>query len=132
VTVAEQAPDGALAEAAGGGLTWIPFAVYLGAWLALAGATALLLKDATAADLLGWRALPASGPIVWTGVGLTAVGPVLSLVVWLLARRRRPASSRRGLLVSALIRGALTAVFGVVIWVVTLQVLELVARGAFS
>jgi len=122
--------DAELAEGVGSGLTWIPYAGYLAAWLLLAGASAYLLRDATPESPARWT--PEYAVIVWTGVGLTALGPLLSLVVWLVARSRRPASARRGLFVSALIRGALTAVFGVLIWAATIYVLELVATGVLS
>ena len=122
--------EAGLVEGVGGGLTWIPYAAYLAAWLVLAGASAYLLKDATPESPARW--MPEYAIIVWTGVGLTALGPLLSLVVWLVARSRRTAAARRGLLVSALVRGALTAVFGVLIWAATIYVLELVATGVIS
>lgn len=122
------AGDAGLAEAVGGGLGWLPYAFYLGAWLLLSAATAFLLKGASPEDPARW--MPAYPALVWTGVGLAAAGPVVSLGVWLAARRSRPSEARRGLLAVALIRGALTAVFGVVIWIATLYALELAAAGA--
>lgn len=119
--------DAVLAEAVGGGLTWIPFASYLGLWIVLAGLSAYLLYGATPEQPARW--MPEYVPLLWSGVALTALGPVLSTVVWLVARARRPKSERRGLFASAMTRGALVAFFGVAIWVATLFVLELVAAG---
>jgi len=127
VPVAPAAPDSALVEAVGGGLTWVPFAVYLGLWLALAGVTAYFFGEATP-DLPA-RFMPEYPLVVWAGVALAALGPVVSLVTWLVARSRRSAETRRGLFASALTRGALAAFFGVTIWIVTLTVLDILASG---
>lgn len=122
-------PDGALAEAVGGSLTWVPYAVYLGGWLALAIASAGLLSPATAEVPPRW--LPAYEPLVYAGVALAALGPVLSCAVWLAARRHRAPSERRGLFVAALMRGAVTGFFGLIVWIATLYAIELHAlRGA--
>lgn len=122
--------DAVFAEAVTGGLTWIPFAVYLGMWIVLAGLSAYLLYGASADQPARW--MPAYVPLLWSGVALTALGPILSMAVWLVARSRRPKSGRRGLFASAMTRGALVAFFGVAIWVATLFVLELVAGGGAS
>lgn len=114
--------DATLAEAVGAGISWIPFAVYLAAWIALSAASAYLLRGATADQPARW--LPEYVPLLWTGVGLTAAGPLLSLTAWLIARSRRPSSQRRGLLSSAMTRGALAAFSGVIIWVATLYIVE--------
>ena len=120
-------PEAVLVEAVSGGLSWVPFAVYLGAWIVLVGVSAYLLYGASAEEPARW--LPAYGPLLWTGVGLAAAGPLLSVGVWLVARRRRTADARRGLFASAFTRGALVAFFGMALWVTTLFVLELVASG---
>ncbi|MDO8846935.1 MAG: hypothetical protein Q7W51_00905 [Coriobacteriia bacterium] len=119
--------DAALVEAVGGGLTWIPFACYLGLWIVLAGLSAYFLYGASPDQPARW--MPEYVPLLWSGVGLTALGPILSVAVWLFARARRPKSARRGLFASAMTRGALVAFFGVAIWVATLFVLEIVAVG---
>lgn len=121
------AADATLVEGVVGGLTWIPFASYMGLWVALAGCTAYFLYGATAGEPARWTSVYV--PLLWAGIALTAFGPMLSLGVWLVARTRRPKGARRGLFASAMTRGAIVAFFGVAIWVATLVVLELVAAG---
>ncbi len=116
------AADAVLVEAVEGGLTWVPYAVYLGAWIVLSGMSAYLLNIATPEQPARW--LPVYAPLVFSGLALAALGPLLSLTVWLVARLRRPVDRRRGLLASALTRGALAAFFGAMVWIVTLYVLE--------
>lgn len=121
------APDAALVEGVGGGLTWIPYAIYLGLWVVLAALSAYLLWDATPEQPARW--MPEYVPLLWTGVALTALGPVLSVAVWVFARSGRPKMARRGLFASAMTRGAVVAFFGVVLWLGTLFVLDLMATG---
>lgn len=127
VSTVPAAADAALVEAVGGGLTWVPFALYLGAWIALAGASAYLLRGASAETPARW--MPEYPALIWVGVVLSAAGPILSFIVWLVARARRPEVSRRGLFASAMTRGALAAIFGVMIWIGTLYAIELVTMN---
>lgn len=119
--------DATLAEAVGGGISWVPFAVYLGAWVALSALSAYLLQGATADQPARW--LPEYAVLLWAGVGLAATGPVLSLAVWLAARAGCPRGQRRGLFASAMTRGALAALLGVIIWVATLYILEIMTMN---
>lgn len=124
---APSAPDAALVEGVSGGISWLPFAVYLGCWVILAGLSAYFLYDATPEQPARW--MPEYVPLLWSGVALTALGPLLSLAVWLVARGRRAKGERRGLFSSAMTRGALVAFFGVAMWLGTLFVLELAVTG---
>lgn len=124
---APEAPDAALVEGVSGGVTWIPFAVYLAGWIVLAGLSAYFLQGATPESPAQW--MPAYEPLLWGGIGLTALGPLMSLGVWLVARAARPSEARRGLFSSVMTRGALATFFGVLIWVGTLYVLELLGSG---
>jgi len=121
--------DAVFIEAAGGGLPWVPFALNLLLWVVLAGVSAYLLWGATADLPARW--LPAYGPLMWSGVALTVLGPLMAIAVWLAARAGRPAGARHGLLASAMARGALVTLFGVVIWLATLYALDLHATGRF-
>lgn len=121
------APDAALVEGAGAGLTWIPFAVYLGLWVVLVGLSAYFLYEPVPDMPPRW--MPEYVPLLWGGVGLTVLGPLLSVAVWLFARAGRPEGARHGLFASAMTRGALVAFFGVVLWVGTLFILDLIATG---
>lgn len=120
--------DAALAEAAGpGGLSWIPYAIYLGLWVLLAAASVYFLRDASLERPARWFAEYQA--LVWAGVALAVLGPVLSLAVWLVVRARRSPENRVGLLASAMTRGAVTAFLGALLWLGTLYALELYAAG---
>lgn len=89
-----------------------PFAVQCALWMVFAG-------------VLGWQLLSVDrvtpvmelefyGWAVWAGVALTALAVPVILVAWLLSRRR--GTDRRGLFTQAMALGALTALFGAVVW----------------
>lgn len=112
------------------GVSWVPFSVYLGAWVVLAVATAVGLRGAAIAGGALWS--PEYVYTVYGGVGLAAFGPVLSLVVWLIAWSRRGRGDRAGLLTSALLRGAGAAFLGSILWLVALYVLDLYRTGVIA
>lgn len=114
-------------EASSGGISWIPFACYLGLWIVLAGLSAYFLQGADSETPARWA--PEYVPLLWSGITLTVVGPILSVAVWLVARVNRPKTLRSGLFASAMTRGALVAFFGVAIWLATLFALEYFAAG---
>ena len=91
-----------------------PFVLYLVAWAGLAATTVLLLTNPQAASV------PVEDPVYPTlllvGLVLVACGPMLSLLVWLLARARALPECRGGLLTTSLVRGASAALVGAVAW----------------
>jgi len=110
-----------------GPLSWWPFALQLLVWVAFAGASAYLLGGATSELPARW--LPAYGPLLWVGVALTVMGPLLALVVWLVARVRREPEGRCGLFTTSLVRSATVTLLGVMIWITLLCMIELHAGG---
>lgn len=117
----------ALVETTEGRLTWVPFALYLGAWVVLAAGSVYLLQGAVADTPARW--LPWYPTLLWAAVVLTATGPILSLIVWMVARSRRAVDARSGLFTPAMMRGALATVAGVAIWLGALYAIELVAMN---
>ncbi|TDB38081.1 MAG: hypothetical protein D9V44_08545 [Actinobacteria bacterium] len=108
-------------------VSWVPFSVYLGLWVVLAVATVVLLRTPAAAGGALWA--PEYALSVYGGVVLVALGPVLALVVWLIARSKAEPAHRTGLLTSALLRAAGATFIGVILWLVALYVLDLYRAG---
>jgi len=104
-----------------------PFLVYLALWAGLVTATVLLLTGPDAADV------PFDDPVyplfLLSALLLVACGPLLSGVVWLVARARRERGDRSGLLTTALIRGAAVTLFGVVAWWAALLLVDALRLG---
>ena len=112
-------------------VTWTPFGLYLAAWVALAAASAYLLRGATAESPARW--MPEYPGLLWVSIMLVGAGPVLSFVVWLVVRGKHADGHRQGLLASAMMRGALAAVLGVMIWFGTLYAIEvMMMNGALG
>ncbi len=120
---AELAPAAEPAPEEPGSVSWVPFSAYLGLWVLLAVATFVVLRVPAASGGALWA--PEYGLSVYGGVALTALGPILALVVWLVARAKSEPEHRRGLLVSALLRAAGAAFVGVVLWLIALYALDL-------
>ena len=89
-----------------------PFVAYEALWVAYAAILAwqltLLPEGVATYDSALYR------PALYIGVALTALGPIVSLVTWLVTRHN--ADVRRGLFASALLYGALATLLGVVLW----------------
>jgi hypothetical protein len=106
---------------------WPAFAVYVGAWAVLiAGMVYALLPDARAHDIIN------ADLYVWFlfgGVALTALGPILGLVVWLAIRSKMEKKARAGLLTRCLIWSATWCFLGTAAWWAGLTALDLVAAG---
>ncbi|HSK47592.1 MAG TPA: hypothetical protein VLA05_06260 [Coriobacteriia bacterium] len=89
-----------------------PFVAYEALWVAYAALLAwqltLLPEGVATYDSAIYR------PALYVGVALTALGPIVSLVTWLVTRHN--AAVRRGLFASALLYGAVATLLGVVLW----------------
>ncbi len=127
--VAAMTVEPAVAASPNGRLSWLPFALQLLVWFCFAGVSAYLLGGATADLPARW--LPAYGPLLWAGVALTVLGPLLALGVWLVVRTRREPEGRHGLLTASLVRSASVTLFGVLIWLTVLYMIDLHAEGRF-
>lgn len=106
--------------------TW-PFLVYAGAWLAGAGAAVYLLyPTAKGAAVYDTAVYP------WTIVGgltLLGAGIVLIPVVWA-ASRGREGTTAGALFFSALLKGSVATLFGVVTWWLALVILDQLRLGS--
>ncbi len=118
----------ALAVEDAAGISWTPFMAYLALWVVLCVAAVVLLRPAALDGGARWA--PEYLYAVYAGLGMTAMGPVLALVVWLVVRARREKDARRGLFVSALVKGAVVTFTGVLLWIVALYILDALAAGA--
>ena len=93
---------------------WWPFLAYAGVWALYAIGLALVMKPAAAGGSL--FASPYYQMFLWGGLVLAIAGPLLVLLVWLIARRGYEKGRRGGLFSSALIKGAVALFVGVVLW----------------
>lgn len=106
---------------------WWPFLMYLGVWLGSVGATGWLFTG-----LPQGSTLYGSDPyeyMVLGGIGLTLIGPALTLIVWLVSCLRAKPGHRAGLLSSSLVRGALVTLAGVAVWWGMLVVVDVLRLG---
>lgn len=120
--------DEATSAGGRGGASWLPFGLYLLAWVMLAIATFALLKDDAAVGALLWSA--DYGRVAAAALVLAALGPATSIAVWVVTRASRPADARAGLLADSLVKGGATAFIGTALWLVTLLATDMCCRGA--
>lgn len=106
--------------------TW-PFGVYVGVWTAFSAFIVWRFIDVPATTAL--YELPLYRWVVIGGVALTIAGPVLALIVWLLAIRH-PEAQRGALFASALVKGAIATFAGVCIWWASLLILDQIRIGS--
>jgi hypothetical protein len=125
--VAEVPPEGQVPCRPKSYLVGWPFLLYLMAWAGLAATTIVLLSGPDSA------AVPVDDPsypiLLLVGLTLAVCGPVLSLVVWVVARARAVPECRGGLLTTALVRGASATLFGVVAWWAALLLVDALRLG---
>ena len=104
-----------------------PFVGYVGVWVVLAALSVWqLLQTPTDQAVFDTQFYTL---VVAGGVALTAVGPVLALVVWLWSWIGKEGVSKASLFFSALLNGAIATFAGVAIWWVALVVLDYLRLG---
>jgi hypothetical protein len=124
--VSQQEGDAALTVPVATTVSWIPFLVYDALWLIFAGLLIWQLAAVPATNAMYESELYSLA--VLGGVVLAAVGPILILAVWIGSWGKEGA--RKGsLLVSALIRGSIATLAGVVIWWGALLLLDQLRLG---
>lgn len=111
-----------------GSAPWWPFIIYGALWVVLSVAAGYMLVTQVP------QGTPVYDSQVYTltilgGIVLTIAGPVLILAVWLAEWFRRGDEMRRGLFLSALLKGSLATLFGVVVWWVTLIAVDAIRLG---
>jgi len=110
------------------GVSWLPFGIYLLAWVVLAVASFALLRDDAAAGALLWSM--DYGRIAAGALVLAALGPATSVAVWVVTRASRPEGARAGLFADAIVKGGAAAFVGTALWLVTLLATDMCCRGA--
>ena len=104
-----------------------PFLSYVGLWLVFAAAAVWQLL-AISADQAVYDS-QAYGLATLGGVVMTAAGPLLALVVWIVLWRAAETSQRAGLFSAAIIRGAISTFGGVVVWWAALILVDTLRLG---
>jgi uncharacterized membrane protein YhaH (DUF805 family) len=105
-----------------------PFITYVGIWLAAVVGAGWLLVSTTPAGVAVF-ATETYRIVVLAGVGLTALGPILSLVVWLAVLAKTRGRSHAGALSGSLVRGALATLCGVALWWAMLLIVDTLRLG---
>ena len=115
---------------AGASLPWWPFLVYLTLWAGLVGASVYLLAGPDAIQF------PLENPVypvlLLAAVALTATGPLLAILVGAVAWARAEPGCRSGLIITALVRGASTTLFGVLAWWAALVIIDHIRLGSIG
>ena len=104
-----------------------PFLIYFGAWLVMVGLSAWFILQMPLSETVFRTDLYQS--MVRVGLVLTAIGPVLGVVVWLATLIGTRGRSHAGLLSDSLIKAAYATLGGVAIWWATLLILDYVRLG---
>lgn len=104
-----------------------PFLSYVGLWLVLA-AVAVWQLLAISIDQAVYDS-QAYGLATLGGVVMTALGPLLALLVWIIVWRGAETNQRSGLFSAAIIRGAIATFGGVVVWWAALILVDTLRLG---
>jgi hypothetical protein len=108
----------------------VPFFVYVGIWAVFCVAEVLMLKDTSLAGTPVYS--ETYGGFVYGAIALTALGPLMVLVVWLLSRYWAEPDQRRGLFAIAALRGAIATFAGVSLNTGALYILDMVKTGVLK
>ena len=105
---------------------WWPFVAYDVLWLIFAGALVWYFEQLPPGTAVFES--PVYGLTIFVGVVLAALGPALILATWI-GTWGRDGASKSALFFSALVRGSVATVLGVVLWWVALLVLDQLRLG---
>ena len=104
-----------------------PFLAYVAVWVAGAGGAGwLLCQTASGIPIFSTRTYEMT---VIAGLGLTVMGPLLALVVWVALALRTRGTSRAGLFTRTLLRGAVATLCGVALWWTMLLIVDTLRLG---
>jgi hypothetical protein len=103
-----------------------PFVAYAGVWVVFAAATVWQLLQTPAGVAVVDS--PAYRVVLAVGLALEVAGPLVILASWLSAWGR-PGSTKSGLLLSALLKGAIVMFFGSTLWWIALMILDQLRLG---
>ncbi|MDP2183373.1 MAG: hypothetical protein Q8K99_12495 [Actinomycetota bacterium] len=108
-------------------IPWWPFLVYGVLWIGLVAYAGTQISTAEGA-------VPAVEQIVYpyvvlAGLVLMLLGPLASIIVWLAVWLRAGVGRRGGLFTTALVRGSISTLLGVVAWWGALYVLDALRLG---
>lgn len=106
---------------------WWPFLAYGVLWIGLVVYAATQISTAeTAMPAVEQAAYPY---VVLAGLVLALLGPLASIVVWVVVWKRAGAGRRGGLFTSAFVRGSVATLLGVAVWWGALYVLDALRLG---
>ncbi len=125
-TDAELGAEG-LAEGPITSVSWWPFIGYMVAWLAVAGFAVWQMEQLPAGQAAYESDLYSIS--ILAGLVLLGIGPILLLIVWLASWIGRSGVRIGSLFISALIKGATATLFGAIVWIGALMLIDYFRLG---
>jgi hypothetical protein len=116
-----------LAEGPITSVSWWPFIGYMVAWLAVAGFAVWQMQQLPAGQAAYESDLYSIS--ILAGLVLLGIGPVLLLIVWLASWIGRSGVRIGSLFISALIKGATATLFGAIVWIGALMLIDYFRLG---
>ena len=108
-------------------VSWWPFIGYMVAWLAIAGYAVWQMQQLPAGQAAYESDLYSIS--VLAGLVLLGIGPVLLLIVWLASWIGRANVRIGSMFISALIKGATATLFGAIVWIGALMLIDYLRLG---